>query len=193
MPGPSENPSNDRDRRVARSTRCSPTSEPIPDHERLKRIAQAKANLEELVPIAQRSNIILALEKLLRTCLGNSASELKLLLEDLPEDCVGIYLDTNHVKMASSLPEIIRELGLQIVTLHVSDFDRVNERYWLPGKGVINWSAVWRALKDIGYSGPWLYEITVVYDDPMANIRLIEENFQYLRSLAKRGLRMKNI
>jgi len=166
---------------------CSPTSEPIPDHERPKRIAQAKANLEELVPVARRSNVILALENLPRTCLGNSASELKLLLEDLPEDCVGICLDTNHVKKASSLPEIIRELGSRIVTLHISDFDGVDEKHWLPGKGVINWPAVWWALEDIGYSGPWLYEITAVYDDPKANIRLIEENFQYLRSLAKRA------
>ena len=50
-------------------------------------------------------------------------------------------------------------MGNKIVTTHVSDYDFVNERHWLPGEGDVNWQELYGALKDIGYSGPWLYEL----------------------------------
>jgi len=161
------------------------SDEPIPKHERSKRMARAKEGLRELIPVARRSNVTLALELLPRTCLGNSVSELEALLEGLPQEHIGVCLDTNHVKDASSLPEVIHDLGRRLITLHISDFDGSDERHWLPGRGVIDWPAVWRALEEVGYDGPWLYESGAVYDDPVANIHLIEENFRHWRSLAE--------
>ncbi len=161
------------------------SDEPIPKHERSKRMAWAKEGLRELIPVARRSNVTLALELLPRTCLGNSVSELEALLEGIPQEHIGVCLDTNHVKDASSLPEVIHDLGRRLVTLHISDFDGSDERHWLPGRGVIDWPAVWRALEEVGYDGPWLYESGAVYDDPVANIHLIEENFRHWRSLAE--------
>ena len=55
--------------------------------------------------------------------------------------------------------DFIRNVGDKIVTAHVSDFDFYNERHWLPGEGKLDWQAILRALKEIGYQGPWLYEI----------------------------------
>ncbi|RKY58288.1 MAG: hypothetical protein DRP94_06745, partial [Candidatus Latescibacterota bacterium] len=112
-----------------------------------------------------------------------SVSELEALLEGIPQEHIGVCLDTNHVKDASSLPEVIHALGRWLVTLHISDFDGSDERHWLPGRGVIDWPAVWHALEEVGYDGPWLYESGAVYDDPVANIHLIEENFRHWRSL----------
>jgi len=163
------------------------SDEPIAEHERSERMAQAKISLMSLVPTARLANLVIAVELLPRTCLGNSLTELLDLIEGLPQEVVGVCLDVNHVRDVYSLPKIIHELAGRLTTLHVSDFDGIDERHWLPGKGIIDWPAVWHALEGIGYDGPWLYESVAIYDDPVANIRAIEENFRHWRSLASRA------
>ena len=41
------------------------------------------------------------------------------------------------------------------MTLHVSDFDGVDERHWMPGKGIVDWNDVIAALVEVGYEGPF--------------------------------------
>ena len=53
----------------------------------------------------------------------------------------------------------MEKLADKIVTVHISDYDFINERHWLPGEGKLNWQAILNALKEIGYRGVWLYEI----------------------------------
>ena len=50
--------------------------------------------------------------------------------------------------------------GNKIVTTHVSDYDFVNERHWLPGEGKIDWQELLSTFKAVEYSGPWLYEMS---------------------------------
>ena len=45
--------------------------------------------------------------------------------------------------------------------MHVSDYDFINERHWLPGEGLLDWQSVLAAIKEIGYKGSWLYEINL--------------------------------
>lgn len=47
--------------------------------------------------------------------------------------------DTNHL-LKDLTEEFIKNLGLKVVTLHVSDYDRIDERHWIPGKGVNDWN-----------------------------------------------------
>jgi hypothetical protein len=56
----------------------------------------------------------------------------------------------------------LRELADKIVTVHVSDYDFINERHWLPGEGKVDWQEVIAILTEIGYDGPWLYEMGLV-------------------------------
>jgi len=163
------------------------SDEPIAEHERAARIAQAKISLASLVPDARHANTVIAVELLPRTCLGNSLPELIDLLEGLPMERVGVCLDVNHVRDVTHLPKIIHELGRRLTTLHLSDFDGIDECHWLPGKGIIDWPSVWQALEGIGYEGPWLYESSAVYEDPTANIHAIEENFRHWSTLAGRS------
>ena len=48
----------------------------------------------------------------------------------------------------------------RLVTVHVSDFDYVNERHWLPGEGKIDWVSMIDALDEVGYEGTFLYELS---------------------------------
>ena len=55
--------------------------------------------------------------------------------------------------------DFIREMKNKIITTHISDYDFINERHWLPGEGKLNWKEILDALKEINYSGVWMYEI----------------------------------
>ena len=69
-----------------------------------------------------------------------------------------ICFDTNHL-FGEDTAEFVRKVGDKLITLHVSDYDFVNERHWLPGEGKIDWQSLLKALNEVGYQGPWLYEI----------------------------------
>ena len=134
-----------------------PSSEPILDSERPYRLENSKENLTIL---AQRANILgirLAVEDLPRTCLGNCSDDILFLLKDNP--LLKVCFDTNHLLKQDNV-EFIKTIGNKIITLHVSDYDFIDERHQLPGEGKNNWNAILKALEDIGYNGPFLYEVS---------------------------------
>jgi sugar phosphate isomerase/epimerase len=56
----------------------------------------------------------------------------------------------------------MHDIGNKIIATHISDYDFVNERHWLPGEGKVDWQEVIAILTEIGYDGPWLYEMGLV-------------------------------
>ena len=119
-----------------------PSSEPIDSEARDTRIEQARRSIEIIAQMAQKAGCRVALELLPRTCLGRSAAELLCLLEDIDPGTAGACLDTNHLMdRFSTLPEVVRSLGLRLLALHCSDYDGVDEKHWLPMRGVIDWGA----------------------------------------------------
>jgi sugar phosphate isomerase/epimerase len=49
--------------------------------------------------------------------------------------------------------DVIRRLGSLVEVLHIHDNDGVKDQHKIPGTGVIDWSDVFSALDEIGYSG----------------------------------------
>jgi len=133
-----------------------PSGEPIEAEEREERIRYSMQSLDRLAEIAHRHGAVIAVEDLPRTCLGNTADEMLRLLE--ANDKLRVCFDTNHLLSDNNL-NFIKKLSDKIVTLHVSDYDFIDEKHWLPGEGMIDWSAIYSALKSIGYSGVWMYEV----------------------------------
>jgi len=72
---------------------------------------------------------------------------------------LAVCFDTNHL-LTDSAERFIAGIGSRIVTLHVSDYDRIDERHWLPGRGVNDWNAIIGGLERVGYSGPWMFEVS---------------------------------
>lgn len=136
-----------------------PSVEPIADSERYDRMECSKASLAQLAEIAKNNGAVIAVEDLPRTCLGRNSDEITELLS--AHDSLRACFDTNHL-LTQDPVDFIHKLGNKIVTLHVSDYDFVNERHWLPGEGKVNWQAVLQALKETGYNGVWLYEVDLV-------------------------------
>ena len=133
-----------------------PSSEPIADEDRPARMAQSKESLAVLTELALSLGVTLAVEDLPRTCLGNCSAEMKELLTSHPS--LRSCFDTNHL-LGEDAPAYIRAVGDKIVTTHVSDYDFINERHWLPGEGKQDFIGILAALRDVGYKGPWLYEL----------------------------------
>lgn len=143
-----------------------PSAEPIEDEERPLRMELSKKSLARLAEHAAKCGAVIAVENLPRTCLGRNSSEmLELLSAD--ERLVACF-DTNHLLIEDPV-KFIKTLKNKIITTHVSDYDFINERHWMPGEGKLDWQGILAALKEVGYTGPWLYEIN--FEAPHTIIR----------------------
>ncbi len=135
-----------------------PSAEPIPDDQREQRMINSKANLKALAEYAKSKGMRLAVENLPRTCLIKNSDEALEILRDNPD--LWIVFDTNHL-LGQDNVEFIKAVGDRIITLHVSDYDFIDERHWLPFEfeGKNDWKAIRDALEEVGYEGPWMYEV----------------------------------
>ncbi len=133
-----------------------PSGEPIKDEDRAVRMATAKRSLARLADIAAENGATIYVENLPRTCLGKNSEEILELLS--AHASLRACFDTNHL-LTEDPVEFIHNVGEKIKTIHVSDYDFVNERHWLPGEGKVDWQKLLAALREIGYSEPWMYEV----------------------------------
>lgn len=133
-----------------------PSAEPISNEERSARIEASKKSLQELAAKAKELGIPLLVENLPRTCLGNTSTELLSIIDKI--DNTAICFDVNHL-LIEEQRIFVENAKEKIQSTHMSDYDRVDERHWLPGDGVINWNELLVALVDIGYKGPFIFEV----------------------------------
>lgn len=133
-----------------------PSGEPIPDQMRDQRLKCAMESLDKLAEVAYKENAVIAVEDLPRTCLGNTADEMLKLIS--ANEKLRVCFDSNHLLKDNNL-NFIEKIAEKIVTVHISDYDFIDEKHWLPGEGLVNWNEVYSMLKKVGYSGAWLYEI----------------------------------
>ncbi len=151
-----------------------PSAEPISDEERELRIANSIASLKILTEEMKRyPGSSLAVENLPRTCLGNTSAELLRIVNAVGNGLEVCY-DSNHM-LQESPEEFAANLGSLITTVHMSDYGyvdgRLDERHWLPGEGVINWTNVISELVKAGFQGPFLFETSMRRPDPETNVR----------------------
>ena len=133
-----------------------PSTEPIEDEVREERMKRSMDFLNELAEKASTFGAVIAVEDLPRTCLGRDSQEINRLIS--VNDKLRVCFDTNHL-LTEDIPTFIKNVGSKIITTHVSDYDFVNERHWLPGEGDIDWISLLAALDEVNYDGVWLYEI----------------------------------
>lgn len=120
------------------------------------RMECAKESLPYLADAAESAGGVLCVENLPPICLASNTEEVKELTD--VDSRLRVCFDTNHLLGEDPL-HFIRALGDKIVTIHVSDYDFIFERHWMPGEGKIDWQSLYHALQDAGYDGLWLYEI----------------------------------
>ena len=100
---------------------------------------------------ASRAGVRLALEPINRyeTTLVNSVPECLALIEAVGSDHLGVLADTFHMNIEDvSIAGSLRQAGPHLVHVHLADSNR-----WYPGAGHIDFGAVLRTLRDMGYPG----------------------------------------
>ena len=110
----------------------------------------------KLADVAAENGAVMAVENLPRTCLGRDSSDMLQLLE--ADDRLRVCFDTNHL-LRETHADFVKAVGERIVTTHISDYDFVDEKHWLPGEGKVDWPALAKLLKNADYQGVWLYEL----------------------------------
>mgnify|MGYP000948044071 CR=1 FL=1 len=123
--------------------------------------------LAELSGEFRQAGVKMAVELLPRSCIGNRLAELECFVARLGDDVCGVCLDVNHgMDQYTRLPQWVETLGKNLITLHLSDYDGIDEKHWMPGKGVIDWTAFMAALGRIDYRGPFNFEVSVPGETP---------------------------
>lgn len=153
------------------------SSEPIADSLREQRIENAIASIRALKKVADAEDVELCIENLPRTCLGNTPEELVRIVDAVPG--VGICFDTNHY-VQGTIAHFIETTGRRIRTVHISDYDFVNECHWLPYEGLIDWGAFLADLREkAGYDGVLMHEVKKLRrDGSRTTTRDIVESFR---------------
>lgn len=135
-----------------------PSSEPITAEDRPERMRRSREAIIMLKGECDKAGMKLAVENLPRTCLCNRSAEMVELLKDTG---AGIVFDTNHSLAEENVAFLtaLVDSGIPIYTMHISDYDFVDERHRLPGDGINNWKGIFEQLERAGYNGPMLYEV----------------------------------
>lgn len=133
-----------------------PSSEPTAAGEN-KRDA-ARRSVEDLVEIAARVNVEVALE-VIPNPLSSASALCRLIEEDLEGLNVGVCLDYGHAHLMGDLGEAIETLSGHLWTTHVHDNHGRRDDHLVPFSGSINWDAAIMATQKIGYDGVLMLEV----------------------------------
>lgn len=112
-------------------------------------------------------------------------------LDALADEDFVACLDIGHAEMRglqTSAPEMIRALGSRLQALHLHDNDRWHDSHQIPFSMQIDFQAVVRALKEIGYSGYFTLEA-----DQFLHTYSADNVLDGIRELAKAARRLADM
>jgi D-psicose/D-tagatose/L-ribulose 3-epimerase len=134
--------------------------------ERAAAYAELRENLAPVVDHARAAGVRIAVEPLNRyeTSLLNTVGQTLDALAGLPEDSIGLALDTYHQNIEErSLPDAVRRAAGRIVHVQVCANDRGT-----PGADSLDWPGFLTALTTSGYRGPLCIESFTAHNDAIA-------------------------
>ena len=91
---------------------------------------------------------------------GSTAEDLIAIQDSFHSDLIGVCWDVGHAnRMYRDQLKPIRKLGSRIKALHIDDnYGTARDVHLLPYEGLIDWSKVLRALREIGYDHDFAFE-----------------------------------
>lgn len=136
--------------------------EPVSIEERPIRIARSIRSMKELDDYASQYGIRVALENLPRSCLANTSAETRAMIQAAGN--IPVIFDVNHL-LGEPHDIFLDALAPYVISTHLSDYDGIDERHWLPGVGtepgkcIVPWKYIVKTLVEAGYRGPFLFEL----------------------------------
>ncbi|MBN1583252.1 MAG: sugar phosphate isomerase/epimerase [Anaerolineae bacterium] len=108
--------------------------------------------------LAGERGLRIGLENLVR-CFG-SPYELLDLISEIDHPAIGITFDTSHANVVGlDLPATVCEFAPYLIATHISDNDGSGDQHRTPGNAKIDWLAVMKAFRQVGYDGLFNLEI----------------------------------
>jgi sugar phosphate isomerase/epimerase len=98
-------------------------------------------------------------------------------------DCFGITLDTGHLNMSrtDTQRDFIRKAGGMLRAVHIADNEGAADQHMMPfGRGNVDFAEVVQALREVGYQGPFNFELPGEINCPM---EIREAKLDYIRSI----------
>jgi sugar phosphate isomerase/epimerase len=139
--------------------------------------------LGRLLPLAQRLGVVLAVEPEPGLLIQTAEEYLQFKRAYFPnEPSVRMNCDIGHLFCVSEDPAaVIQSMPQEIAHLHLEDIgeNRVHQ-HLAPGKGAIDFRAIFAALRDIDYTG-WATVELYPYETTAANVA--RQAFEYLRPM----------
>ena len=123
-----------------------------------------KRSLDDLVPVTQSAGIRINLENLPYRCNYPylTMKELRPLVDNYPEESVGLIIDIGHVGILRNDPtEEITVAGNRLCGTHIHDVvgEKDDGDHRPPTLGWLDWDKILKAFADINYTGPWTFEV----------------------------------
>lgn len=127
-------------------------------------------------------DIYICLENLFRRG-ADHIEQLLSVIERVGSGKLGITLDTGHLNMVktASQGDFIRAAGNKLRAIHIADNDSSADQHLMPfGRGTVDYTDVVRALREIGYSGIFNFEIP---GESHAPLPIRDRKLHYLRDI----------
>lgn len=137
-----------------------PEREGIPESERLERLNRAATVLNEIARHCRELGLGLVLENMLPHLFAGHVRDLLWMLGSLDTTDVGICLDTGHAYLSGDLRTVAQKLSGHLWMVHASDNHGKFDDHIAPGDGAINWDSILRQLRQSGFHGPLILELS---------------------------------
>lgn len=148
---------------------------------------------DELVPLAEKSNVYLAVEAVF-SMLCRDYYTTRVLIDHFDSPHLGVNMDPSHyVLYRNDVSWAVRQLGDKIKHVHLKDVvgapGESGKSFLFPllGEGLVDWKAFFKALDDVGYEGyasvefeSFTYGRQILNNDPVKTAALSMEQVECL-------------
>ncbi|MEM7722667.1 MAG: TIM barrel protein [Pseudomonadota bacterium] len=140
-------------------------------------IARIQTNLRDAVALAESHGVTLVIENIEDI----DPSWRRELAQSFGSDHVRLSIDTGHAHYAhcaTGAPPVdyfVTDAGAMLAHVHLQDADGFADRHWPPGRGTVNWHAVFRAIAALPQRPHLVLELRHAADIPAAMAYLERE------------------
>ena len=128
--------------------------------ERARRLQKSKDSIKELLEYSASMGTKIAIENtLVDNAICRQAEELREYVDSFRSNDIGICFDTSHANLTQDIFTAEKICGDKIIHLHISDNYGEKDNHFVPYEGQIDWIQFRDILKDVGYSGVYMFEI----------------------------------
>ena len=114
-----------------------------------------------LKEVAHKYDVIVAIENMPSATLFGKPEDFLELLKEIDDDHFAFCLDIGHAEIewtGSSAVDFINKMGDKLVCLHIHDNEKGHDLHQLPYNYMIDFEAIWKALKANHYQGDITFE-----------------------------------